>query len=267
MLALSFSLLLAAQPDTGGVDGKVTGEATGENGVAVKLVATSTIAWAPGPSYKSGDGIIVVQHRKGVCATSFDEACNPGGFDKDVHTLRGVSLATGKEKWREAKHPLLLGELRNDMGDGDEKVVAIVAAALSVHRVALLDPMTGKTLATCASPPAGSGDDAHTRFQARHLDASGAFFITRRIQKSGGAPPPPVASLLLRVTMDSTGLSCALVEGEPAPPLTWPREDERVQYGGDSTRGHIDVTIDGRTRRIVSDEQPRCRRFACKPIP
>lgn len=215
----------------------------------LRMVAVPTVAWI------AEQGLVVVQHRKGVCPKTHVEACGPDGFDRDVHSLRAVSLAHGKERWRNTTHPLLHGELR----DG-ARVVALVASDVSASSFALLDVATGRPRATCRVATAYA---AHVRFRSRHVDATGAFFVQRMFVKNGGAPPPEVPPLLLRATREG----CTVVTGDAAQPLTWPNEDERVHYGGDGVRGHIDVTIEGRTRRVVIDEQPPCRRFACKGIP
>ena len=215
----------------------------------LRMVAVPTIAWIV------ENDLVVVHHRKGVCPTTHADACGPDVFDRDVHTLRAVSLANGKERWRNTTHPMLHGELRDEA-----RVIALIVSDVSASSFALLDPATGRAKSTCnvrvESAP-------HVRFRSRHVDATGAFFVQRMFVKNGGAPPPPIASLLVRATMDG----CTLEEGVGVAPLSWPNEDDRVRYGGDSARGHIDVAIDGRKRRVVIDEQPRCRRFSCQPIP
>lgn len=215
----------------------------------LRMVAVPIIAWV------AEHDLVVARHRKGVCAKSETEACGFDIFDLDVHTLRAVSLKNGKERWRNDTHPLLLGELRDDA-----RVVALITSDVAASSFALLDPATGVARSTCAVV---TPDAPAVRFRSRFLDATGAFFVERAFHKNGGAPPPDVPSLLLRAAADG----CTVVEGEGAAPLSWPNEDERVRYGGSGARGHIDVTIDGRTRRVVIDEQPRCRRFACQPIP
>jgi hypothetical protein len=248
-LPLALAFVLSAQLDAG-VDAGV--DAVEERAPELRMVAVPTIAWV------AEHGLIVVHHRKGVCATSHTEACNPGGFDKDVHTLRAVSLAAGKERWRNGTHPLLHGELR-DVAHGD-RVVALITSDVFAVRFALLDPATGQARSTCNVDTEAA---SYGRFQSRHGDASGAFFIQRRVDKDGGAPPPDLPSLLVRATAEG----CTVVEGAATPPLSWPNEDERVRYGGTGAKGFIDVTIDGKTRRVTIDEQPRCRRYACRPIP
>lgn len=237
-MSLAIAFLLAAQVDAG-----VAPE--------LRMVAVPIIAWV------AESDVVVVHHRKGVCARSEAEACGPAVFDLDVHTLRGVSLKSGKERWRNNTHPLLLGELRDDERG---RVIALIASNVSASSFALLDPATGVARSTCDVVTA---DAPAVRFRARFVDANGAFFVERVFLKNGGTPPPHVPSLLLRATAEG----CTVAEGDGAPPLSWPNEDERVHYGGDSSRGYIEVTLDGRKRRVVIDEQPPCRRYSCRPIP
>lgn len=215
----------------------------------LRMVAVPTIAWA------AENDLVIVRHRRGVCPKTHADACGADVFDRDVHTLRAVSLANGKERWRNTTHPLLHGELRDDA-----RVVALITSDVSASSFALLDPATGQAKSTCSVDTAYA---SHVRFRSRHVDATGAFFVQRMFLQRGGAEHPPVPSLLVRATAER----CTVVEGVAVSPLTWPNEDDRVRYGGDSARGHIDVTIKGRKRRVVIDEQPRCRRFACQPIP
>jgi hypothetical protein len=185
----------------------------------LRMVAVPTIAWIP------EEKLVVVHHRKGVCPTTFMDACGPGHFDQDVHTLRAVSLTSGKERWRNRTHPLLHGELR----DGD-RVVALITSDVAASSFAVLDPASGRALSTCHVDNEGG---ASVRFRSRHVDASGAFFVQRDFLKNGGAPPPEMPSLIVRAT---TGM-CTVVEGRATGALSWPNEDDRVRYGGTGARG------------------------------
>jgi hypothetical protein len=181
--------------------------------------------------------------------------------DPDLHLLRAVEAATGKERWTNERFPTLVGTL-----SGKDGVTAVIAMNPTLTGAAVLDARTGAERATCSVK-------ADPLFFGTAWAARGVILVTGFDPRPSGIPrlPPPAR----RLEASSTACTLTLTPMTPeklspvAPVIARPQPGVKIADGSDWLRAWVDVQVGSRELRLVTQQfRNGCpARPQCPPVP